>query len=111
MNIAEFEVLLNRGEDSRLQFKKDFTNVKSLALELVVFSNAVGGQLIIGVDDSWNVSGISGEDISRLNQLLSNAASENTVPPVYPLSEIFEYGDKKVMIVTVPYSAGKRFEI
>ncbi|MGR3220170.1 MAG: AlbA family DNA-binding domain-containing protein [Candidatus Anammoxibacter sp.] len=109
MDITEFEVLLNRGEDSRLQFKKDFTNAKAIALELVVFSNAPGGQLLKGVDDSGNVSGLSSEDINRLNQLLSNAASENTVPPVYPLSEVFEYEDKKVMIVTVPYSAGKPF--
>ncbi|MGR3177568.1 MAG: RNA-binding domain-containing protein [Candidatus Anammoxibacter sp.] len=109
MDITEFEVLLNRREDSRLQFKKDFTNAKALALELVAFSNALGGQLLIGVDDSGNVSGLSGEDINRLNQLLSNASSENTVPPVYPLSEVFAYGDKKVMIVTIPYSAGKPF--
>lgn len=109
MDKSEFEILLRHGEDSRTQFKKDFTNASAMALELIAFSNALGGKLLIGVNDSGNVTGLSDDDIRRLNQLLSNAASENTVPPVYPASEVFEYENKKVMVVTVPYGASKPY--
>jgi len=80
-----------------------------LALELIAFSNALGGTLLIGVDDNGSVAGISDASIGRLNQLISNAASENCVPPVYPVSEIFEYENKKVMIVRIPYGANKPY--
>jgi len=39
------------GEDSYTQFKRNITNSEKLAQELVAFSNARGGLLIIGVDD------------------------------------------------------------
>ena len=95
MTKLEFEALLSGGEDSRLQFKKDFTNANALALELIAFSNALGGRILVGVDDAGVVTGLSGEDINRLNQLLSNAASENTVPPVYPSSKYSNMKTKK----------------
>ncbi len=109
MNKQEFELLISGGENTQVQFKRDVTNANALALELIAFSNALGGQIIIGVDDAANVSGLSGDDINRINQLLSNAASENCVPPVYPHSEIFEFENKKVMIVKVSCGANKPY--
>ncbi|HBE04394.1 MAG: hypothetical protein A2096_02220 [Spirochaetes bacterium GWF1_41_5] len=109
MNESEFEILIRGGENTRLQFKKNLTNANALALELIAFSNSLGGQIIIGVDDEGDVIGLSGDDISRINQLLSNAASENYVPPIYPVSDIFEFENKKVMIIKVPCGANKPY--
>ena len=47
MEAIEFIKLIERGEDSRLQFKQDMTNPVSLAGELTAFSNSKGGRIVI----------------------------------------------------------------
>jgi ATP-dependent DNA helicase RecG len=104
---------LRRGEDSRQQFKVDVTNVDALAAELVAFANAAGGRLIIGVDDRGEVRGLTRDDIARLNQLVSNAASQAVRPPINPLTDNVATDQGLVMVVTVapglnrPYMDGK----
>ncbi len=54
--------ILNRiqsGEDSVTQFKSIINHAGSLAEELVAFSNAQGGVLIIGVSDEGSILGLS----------------------------------------------------
>ena len=64
MNEAELTAIIARGEDSRHQFKRDFSNIDSLAAELIAFANTRGGSLLIGVDDSGNVGGLDVADVS-----------------------------------------------
>ena len=87
MNEAEFQSILARGEDSRLQFKRDETNADSIAAELAAFANSGGGLLLLGVDDNGKVTGLDAVNVRRLNQLISNAASQNVRPPVHPTTE------------------------
>ncbi len=84
MNEAELLDIIARGEDSRHQFKRDFSNIDSLAAELIAFANTSGGLLLIGVSDDGHVSGLIATDVSRLNQLLSNASSQSVRPPINP---------------------------
>ena len=77
METAELIEIINRGEDSKHQFKENFTNVNSLAAEIVAFSNTNGGMILIGVNDASEVVGLAKEDVGRLNQLISNAASQS----------------------------------
>jgi predicted HTH transcriptional regulator len=72
MQQSEILELIDKGEDSRTQYKKDITNAIQLAQEMVAFSNTKGGFIIVGVDDSGNVTGLENSDIRRLNQLISN---------------------------------------
>jgi predicted HTH transcriptional regulator len=104
---------ISNGEDSYTQFKVDITNNDKLAEELVAFSNAKGGVLIIGVSDNNDVVGLSDDDIRRLNQLIGNVINSNITPPITPITEIKTLKDKKLLIVTVedgsnkPYSTNK----
>lgn len=95
MQPVELLELIDKGEDSRTQYKKDITNALQLAQEMVAFSIAKGGFIIVGVDDAGNIAGLESSDIRRLNQLISNSAIENVKPPITPLSEIIKVGDKK----------------
>ena len=62
---TELVEILAQGEDSHLQLKENFTNVDSVAAELVAFSNSGGGLLIIGVNDKTRLMiGLSAEDVS-----------------------------------------------
>lgn len=109
MTLAELHQTLARGEDSRHQFKRDFTNIDALAAELVAFANTSGGYLLIGVDDSGAVSGLNSDDIARLNQLLSNAASQNVRPAINPLTSNLHTEQGLVMVVTVEQGLNKPY--
>ena len=101
MTIFNISDRINNGEDSFTQFKENIFDAKKLSEELVAFSNAEGGALIIGVGDNGSISGLSQKDIQRLNQLICNTANENVKPPVYPLVEVETIQEKTVMIIHV----------
>lgn len=113
MQIPEVLSRIQQGEDSVTQFKVDITDANRLAEELVAFSNAEGGMLLIGVDDNGSTVGLDNKQISRINQLISNTANENVKPPIYPLTEIVEIAGKRIIIVNVrkgesrPYQTSK----
>jgi ATP-dependent DNA helicase RecG len=109
MQPAELLELIDKGEDSRTQFKKDVTNAVQLAQEMVAFSNSKGGFIIVGVDDAGNIKGLDSSDIRRLNQLISNSANENVKPPITPFSEIIKVGDKKVLVIEIKEGVNKPY--
>ena len=102
MNETELLKTLARGEDSRHQFKENISNVDSLAAELVAFSNSGGGTLIVGVNDAGEVLGLTTADIGRLNQLLSNAASQSVRPPIHPISLNVQTARGLLMVIQTP---------
>ncbi len=73
---------IQAGEDSQTQFKSDVTNLDSLAAEMVAFSNFRGGTIYVGVADNGYISGIPKHEIRRINQLISNAASQHIRSPI-----------------------------
>ncbi len=109
METAELIDIIRRGEDSRRQFKADFTNPDALAAEIVAFSNTVGGQIFIGVLDDGSVNGLCANDVARLNQLLSNTASQNVRPAVNPLTENVSHPGGLVLVVTIPEGISKPY--
>ena len=109
MNEIELRAILAVGEDSHNQFKQNFTNADALAAELIAFANCAGGTLFIGVADNGKVSGLEATDVMRLNQLLSNAASQNVRPPLNPLSTNVPTSDGLVMVVDVDEGLNKPY--
>ncbi len=73
---------IHAGEDSQTQFKSDVTNADSLAAEMVAFSNLRGGTIYVGVADNGNIAGITKGETRRINQLISNAASQHIKSPI-----------------------------
>lgn len=86
MNRQTLEELVSRGEDSRHQFKADIRNADSLASEMAAFANSEGGTLLIGVADNGDLEGLSAADVARINQLISNAASQCVRSPLTVLT-------------------------
>jgi ATP-dependent DNA helicase RecG len=109
METTELIEIIHKGEDSKHQFKENFTNVNSLAAEIVAFSNTKGGMILIGVNDAGEVVGLTKEDIGRLNQLISNAASQSVRPSVNPYTENISHPNGIVMIVDVPAGISKPY--
>jgi len=111
MNPEYIKELIGKGETSTVQFKVNVTNEQSIAQEMVAFSNAKGGTILIGVDDkTWDIIGLSDDDIRRLTNLLVNAANENIKPPVFIETETAIVDDKKIMIVIIPEGNDKPYK-
>jgi predicted HTH transcriptional regulator len=100
---------ISAGENSQTQFKQNVFDSGKLAEEFVAFSNAEGGALFIGFEDHGEISGLSEEDISRLNQLISNVSNENVKPPIYPLVQTESLGGKKILVVWVKKGSNKPY--
>jgi len=110
MEIVELLTILAQGEDSRHQFKENFHSPDSLAAEIVAFSNGGGGQILIGVADDGEIAGLTKEDIGRLNQLISNVASENVRPAINPTTQNLLTENGLVLIVDVPAGINKPYQ-
>lgn len=109
METAELIDIISRGEDTRHQFKLDIKNADGLAAEIVAFSNTVGGRIFIGVNDDGSVNGLSSADVSRLNILIANAASQNVRPAVNPLTENVPHPSGTVLVVTIAEGINKPY--
>jgi len=111
METTELIEILSRGEDSRHQFKADFTNANALAAEIVAFSNSAGGRIFIGVNDDGSVSGLSMDDVARLNQLIANVASNNVRPAMNPYTENVSHPNGIVLVATIPEGISKPYMV
>jgi ATP-dependent DNA helicase RecG len=110
MKKSELKAITFKGEDSRLQFKKDIHNADALAAEMVTFSNSEGGRILIGVTDAGELAGVPREDLGRINQLISNAASQHVRSPISPLTEnVIARKGRIVIVITVPKGIDKPY--
>ena len=110
MTLAELHRKIQTGEDSTRQFKVDVRNGESLAAEMVAFANSEGGVLFIGVADDGSVPGLSAQDVARINQLISNAASQWVRSPLTVQTENVALENGRIVIVLrVPKGADKPY--
>lgn len=109
MEAIELVALIGRGEDSYTQLKQTVTNPESVAGDLVAFSNSKGGRIVIGVNDQGTVVGLSADDIRRINQLISNTATNLVRPSINPTTENIPVGGLLVMVVTVQEGISKPY--
>ena len=110
MKPSDLRKLIAGGEDSVRQFKADVTNADSLASEMAAFANSSGGTILIGVADDGSTPGLSPKDVSRINQLISNAASQLVRSPLTVRTENVPLGSGSVVILlSVPKGIDKPY--
>jgi len=109
METTELLEIIGRDEDSKHQFKANVTNDISLAQEMVAFSNSGGGDIFIGVSNDGTFAGLTRENMGRLNQLVSNAASQQVRPSINPQTENIATPNGLVMRIVVPNGVSKPY--
>ena len=98
------------GEDSTRQFKVDVTNGESLAAEMAAFANTNGGTIYIGVADDGSTPGLTQKGVARINQLISNAASQQVRSPLVVTTENVPLkGGRLLIVLTVPKGIDKPY--
>ena len=103
MKADELLHIIRMGETSTVQFKERIDDAYKLGGELTAFSNSLGGQLLIGVNDkTGELNGLSFEELQKLTTLVSNTASENVKPSILVQTETIDVDGQVILIVTVP---------
>jgi ATP-dependent DNA helicase RecG len=110
MTLTELQAQIALGEDSRRQFKRDITNADSLAAEMAAFANSEGGIIFLGVADDGSLPGLIWADVARLNQLISNAASQHVRSPLTVQTENIGVDAEHIVIaLTIPKGLDKPY--
>jgi len=105
---SEILNLIKNGEDSTVEFKLENVNAESLAQEIVAFANVEGGTIILGVDDSGNIVGITRRD---LEEWVTTICRQSIEPPIIPVIKKVVIDDreceapaKQLLAVIIPKS-------
>ena len=110
MTLKTLHSQMGLGEDSTRQFKVDVRNAESLAAEMVAFSNSEGGTIYIGVADDGAMPGLAVQDVARINQLISNAASQLVRSPLTVQTEnVALKNGRLVIVLRVPKGVDKPY--
>jgi ATP-dependent DNA helicase RecG len=97
---TELLEIINDGENSGVEFKRDELENHALAKELVAFSNLSGGRVLLGVEDDGRISGITRPN---LEEWVMTACRDKIRPSIIPFYEVVRDIEpaKDVAIVSV----------
>ena len=90
-------------KNSGVEFKRDSLRPQDLAKELVAFSNLEGGMVILGVEDSGEISGITRED---LEEWVMNVCRQKIRPEINPYFEVMHQIEDKKAVAVVRVTRG-----
>ncbi|MGB9755833.1 MAG: RNA-binding domain-containing protein [Desulfurella sp.] len=99
MNTIELLELISKGEGHHLEFKLEDKNNDDFAKTMVCFANTDGGKILVGVNDTGNIVGVS--DVDKVMLRLDDIAMNRCDPPVTILQESVVVNDKVVVIVHI----------
>ncbi len=100
MNEAELIERIKKGEDIHTEFKEILLDKNKILKEIVGFANTDGGQLIFGVNDASEVTGI--ENIDELMRIIDDLAYQRCEPPVTVVQETVNINKKTILVVNIP---------
>ena len=96
MTKTELLELIRNGESSGVEFKRDLERQRDLAKELVAFCNLQGGLVLLGVEDSGEISGLTRVDdedadersYRQLEEWVMQVCRDKIRPEIIPYFEI-----------------------
>lgn len=97
MEVAD---IIEKGENSGVEFKRDDIRPEKLAKEISALSNLEGGHIILGVEDNGSVTGVLRPD---MEEWIINICSNNIQPSLIPYIEMIPWADdKKICVISIP---------
>ena len=93
--------LINKGRSTSVAWIEEDSDKTTLALFLNAMANSEGGTLIIGVDDSAQITGV-GKEIEITDRVLE-AALLLDPPLILPLPQSITLDEKQVIVAQVPH--------
>jgi len=109
MKKAELFELIENGENSGVEFKRDDIRSEQLAKEIVAFANHKGGYLLLGVEDDGTVSGLQRENPQ---EWVLNVFRDKVFPQMIPYYEEIKIdSEKKVAVITIAQGISKPYVV
>jgi ATP-dependent DNA helicase RecG len=105
MNRTELTELIQNGENSGVEFKRDDILPEKLAKEIAALLNLEGGHILLGVEMDRTVSGLSREP-EKAEEWVMEVARVHLRPGAIPYWETIEWSEGKIVgIVSLPADA------
>jgi ATP-dependent DNA helicase RecG len=105
MNRTELAELIENGENSGVEFKRDDVHPEKLAEEMAALLNLEGGHILLGVEDDRTVSGLT-RGPAKAEEWVMEVARVHLRPAAIPYWETIEWSEGKVLgIISLPADA------
>jgi ATP-dependent DNA helicase RecG len=106
---AELLEVITNGENSGIEFKRDDIRPEQLAKEVVAFANVQGGRILLGVEDSGQISGLQRPDIQ---EWVLNVFRDKVHPAIIPFYEEIAIDQKRrVGVITISMGISKPYVV
>jgi ATP-dependent DNA helicase RecG len=102
MTTTQLIELIQNGENSGVEFKRDDVRPESIAKEMVSLLNLDGGYILLGVEDDGTVSGLTREP-KKAEEWAMEISRTHVQPSIIPYWEKLKWDDSKTVgIITLP---------
>ena len=103
----EIKSIISSGEGYNAEFKLSFpSKIKEITEKICAFANAAGGTLLIGVDDSNSIQGVSFDNSKHSS--LQNSIREIS-PSLHCEIYAMEIESKEIVVIEVPSGDNKPY--
>ncbi len=110
MTKAELLQIIANGENSGVEFKEDNIRPEQLAKEIVALANLQGGKILLGVDDTGVITGISRADLETW--VMDTVFSRYVHPLIIPYyEEVLMANGKRVAVVSFSQGISKPYVV
>lgn len=108
MNKKNILQIIQKGEGISVEFKKSKSRINRDVYDTVcAFSNRIGGDLFLGVEDAGTICGIDPDKIETIKQDLVTALNnpQKVNPPLFLIPEQYEHKRKLFLHLNIPESS------
>lgn len=106
---AELLEIIANGENSGIEFKRDDIRPEQLAKEVVAFANFQGGRIVLGVEDSGEITGLQRP---HTQEWVLNVFRDKVHPSIIPFyEEIAIDRTLRVGVITISMGVSKPYVV
>ncbi len=106
---SELLELIDQGEGPKLEFDRDDVRPENLAKEIVAFTNMNGGQILMGVENDGDISGIRRNNLREW--VMDTVIGRHVHPYIHPDYQEISLEDKKVAVIDIPMGTVKPYTL
>lgn len=108
MNAEQIKIKISKLESIKIELKKCKEGLSKNVYDTVCsFLNRFGGELILGISDNGDITGINQKKISQIKKEFANTInnSQKINPPAYLGIEEVDIENKKILYINIPESS------
>jgi ATP-dependent DNA helicase RecG len=112
MTRAQLNEIINNGENSGIEFKRDDVKPEQLPRECVALANLKGGMILLGVEDNGVISGLTKQKEELERWIMGTVFFRYIQPTVIPFyEEVILEDNKRVGIIKIEQGTSKPYAV